>query len=689
MSTTYKVGVKIEGQATGLARAAKEAQESIKKLGAGAGAEFNKMARSRELLGVRSEHAIQRELQRTEAAYGRMARAGFTSLAEQKRAAEALRAEVQRLNMEMGKMPSPQKMSARQQLIRGAGGAVAVGAGAIAAGAVLAPKVDKALSYDERMGHLANTAFNDRNTAGRLAGKKELDAMVADAVRYGGGNRDTAANTADALFGSGVFNPAEIKKILREAVLAGTANNADASSFAQMAVTAKQNMGLNADQMGRMFGMGTYAGQKGGFEIKDMAKWLPQQMAAAKAVGMYGEAGFAKLAALNQASVNTAGTKDEAGNNVVNLLAKMGSSDTGKDFTKLGINLPQQLAEGRNKGLDALDVVGNLLEQQLAKDKNFQLVQKQLAQAKTDPERRAALGAVGDIAQGTVIGKVFQDRQALMALYAFVNDRARVNTIAQGATSDEGVRAHLKNYDVVKAGPAYAANQFANERELATQKAMDALTPAISGVASGLTGLMRDFPLTSAAALGATATLTALAAAAGVASAAMMLTGGGKAGALLGAGRLAGMAGGAGALASAAIPAATVGAGLFASYEMLQLGGAIKQLVDVKRRDGVTLTPDAQARLRASTPSLADRLAQPERRRGEGFADPRRLDASGRTPDAVQAALQQSMRATEVRGEIVVKVTAAPGLNVQTDINSKTLLPLRASQGKTNQAAGF
>lgn len=677
MSTIYKVGVKLDGQAAGLTRATKEGLDAVKKLGTGAGAEFGKMARARELLGVRSEHTIQRELQRTEAAYNRMARTGSMSLMEQKRAAESLRAEVQRLNMEMGKMPSHPKLSGRQQLVRGAGGVVAISGGAIAAGAVLAPKVDKALSYDERMGHMANTAFNDRNTAGRLAGKKELDAMVADAVRYGGGNRDSAANTADALFGSGVFDPAEIKKILREAVLAGTANNADPSSFAQMAVTAKQNMGLNADQMGRMFGMGTYAGQKGGFEIKDMAKWLPQQMAAAKAVGMYGEKGFAKLAALNQASVNTAGTKDEAGNNVVNLLAKIGSHDTAKDFAKLGINMPQQLAQGRMKGLDALDVTANLLSQQLSKDKNYLQVQKQLAQAKNDKERTEALTAVGDIAQGTVIGKAFQDRQALMALYAFMNDRARVNSIAQGAASDEGVQAHLKNYEVVKAGPAYAAGQFANEREFATQKAMDALTPAIGGVADGLAGLMRDFPLTSAAAMGATAMLTSLAAAAGVASAAMFLTGGkGAANTLPGAAQLTG--------------ATSKGMGLMGTMGKLlgplMLLEALTQPSDediakLRARDA----REKRQREASTATTLNDRLTLPVRRRGEGFDDPRRLD---RAPD-LQAALQQSMRATPMNGEITVKVSAAPGLVATAEINPNTLLPLRASQGKTNQAAGF
>jgi hypothetical protein len=95
---------------------------------------------------------------------------------------------------------------------------------------------------------------------------------------------------------------------------------------------------------------------------------------------------------------------------------------------------------------------------------------------------------------------------------------------------------------------------------------------------------------------------------------------------------------------------------------------------------------NAQDKRQSEVPlTMLERMMQPGVRRGQSLDGPRSLG----TPDTAQAALQQSMRANEVKGEIVVRVSAAPGLNVQTEINSNTLLPLRASQGKTNQAAGF
>lgn len=654
MSTTYTVGVEIKGNAAGMARAAKEAQAHAKQMGAGMSREFTRMAKAREQLGIRPERDIQRELMRTEAAYNRLARSGTASFNDQRRAAAAMRDEVTKLTNEMGKLTTRQK--AMRAFAIGSGVAVAGGV----AGAYIAPKVKTALAYDVRLAHLANTAYNDRDTGGRKAGRRELDTIIADAVRYGGGTRDGAVDTAETLFGSGIFKPAQVKTILKEALLGATANNADPASFAQMAISANQTMGIAPEQMGRIFGMGTFAGQAGGFEIKDMAKWLPQQMAAAKAVGMYGEKGFAKLAAVNQAAVVTAGTKDEAGNNVVNLLAKMGSQDTAKDFKKMGINLPQKLAEGRMQGQDAFDVVGGLLEQQLGKDKNYQNVKKQLSLAKNNDERKQALGAVGDIVQGTVIGKVFQDRQALMGLYAYINARDRVNSTADASFNNP--QAAYRNMDVIGDTAGFKVDQAANERAMATQATMDKMLPAIGAMADGLTGLMRQYPGYTTAVGLAAAAVAALAGAAGMA--ALALRGGG----------VPNMPGGVGD--------ATKTAGRAGKFGRL-MGGASKLLGPLgilMALEGVSDEDVAKAK------SWDAKKAARDNYRGRGFNDPR-LVGSGGADGA--AALEQSMRATEVKGEITVRVIAPPGFGVDTNIASgNARIPMKAALGQTNLAAG-
>lgn len=666
--TDFLVGVKLDGNSAGLAKSAAEARKALDGLNAAAGAgakttakthaqavatmrsDYQRMTQAREALGIRSERRIQQEILQTQLAYRRLADSGTLSWREQSRAAAAMHKQVRDLNNEMGRLTTRQRVAAG---FRGAGLAVAGGA---AATAVLAPKVRQAMDYDLRLAHMANTAFNDRNTAGRRGGMRELDLMVQDAVRYGGGSRDGAADTLDTLLASGAFKPKDASKIFREAVMAGTANNADPSAFATMAITANKTMGIAPERMGAVFGMGTYAGQQGGFEVRDMAKWLPQQMAAAKAVGLYGESGFAKLAAVNQAAVNTAGTRDEAGNNVVNLLSKIGSADTGKDFKKLGIDLPKKLAEGRVRGQDAFDVVGTLLDQQLSQNKNYQAVQKQLRTA-TGADRQSALEAVSNIAQGTVIGKVFQDRQAVMALYGYMQERGRVNEISAGALANPG--AATDNMDLIRGTASFSAQQLSNERDIANQNAMNGLTPALKGLTDRTVGLMQEYPGYTTAIVGTTTALAALAAAAGAAALANGLLAGGGAGRLGGVvgrvgGWLGGAAGAAGAAGSAALPALAVGA-----------AGAVGYGAGTLISKGIEGT------------AVSDSI-------GEVIA--RTLALFGNEEAAQAVAVNDAIKNSRVGGELSIRIQGDPNVAVQHEATpfNGTQMRVRSDVGRTN-----
>jgi hypothetical protein len=691
-NTSFAVGVRIDGTAAGMGKASKEAQQQLQQVGAQAAKtakdvqtqlraigvqstkdaqqaqrDYARMTAARQVLGVRSEREIQREIFRTQAAYARLARSGTMSFEEQRRAARAMREEVTRLHNEMG------RLTGRQQLLRGAriAGGVAVGVGTAAV--LAAPAVKRSLDYDLRLAYMANTAFAERNTAGRRAGKSELDAIIRDAVRFGGGTRDGAAETADALFGSGIFKVGDVKAILRDAQLAGTANNADPAAFAQMAITANQTMGIPADRMGRVFGMGTYAGQQGGFEIRDMAKWLPQQMAAAKAVGMYGESGFAKLAALNQAAVVTAGTRDEAGNNVVNLLAKLGSQDTAKDFHKQGIDLPKRIAEGRMRGQDALDVVGDLLASQLSKDKNYQRIQKELRTATTGSDRAAALSAAGDIAQGTVIGKVFQDRQALMALYGFVNGRDRVNQIAAGAP--QNADAQLRNMDVIRESPAFQWQQVQQSKEMALQDSINKFAPAIGGMGEKLAELMQKYPGYTTAVIAATGALAALATSAGALAVLTYAAGKGAPS----------VPGGGGILS----PSGSAGGGVSRFF-----GGAGRMLGTFARAAGPlalleTLTGPSEQDIATLRRMDAERkAAEGGVLRGKGYTDPRILGTVPTPSLSERLGLpsgQPYMPAQPIGGEILLKITTPPGVNVEAETRpTNQRIPFRVDTGQSN-----
>ncbi|ARU30902.1 tail tape measure protein [Sulfuriferula sp. AH1] len=406
-----------------------------------------------------------------------------------------------------------------QRMIEGMSRAAA---GVAAAGYVISRPLNQTMDYGMRLAGMANTAFTDRNAGGRIAGKDELNSAIVKAVRYGGGTRDSAAETLDTLIASGAMSAKDAMGMLPTLVRSGTASGADPNQLAQIGIRGMQTFGIKPGEMGNAIDMAITAGQAGGFELKDMAKWLPQQMAAAKISGLSGTAGLAKLLAANQASAITAGSKDEAGNNLVNLLTKINSSDTAKDAQKQGINLSGTLAAARGKGMDGIDAFVAITDSIVGKDKNYQALQGKLKTAQGG-DRKTILESQADILQGSAIGKIVQDRQALMALVGIMSNRSYMADVQKKTLAGAG--ATEKNFAVISAEAGFKAQQAGNEKVFATQNAFEKLAPMVSSTADWMTSMARQYPVLTAAVMAATTALTALAAAAAASGVAGLLTG--------------------------------------------------------------------------------------------------------------------------------------------------------------------
>lgn len=523
----------LQDQATpGIDRAAQRAAASAKKTTSEVEAgnnrqrsSYEKTSYAREMLGVRSEQRIQREIQQTEAAYERLMRSAKMTAGEQARALDATRAKVTALTNEMGKLTKAQEQTERGAKALQMGGIVA--AGGAAAAYALANPIKQAMTFDERLAHMSNTAFRERDVAGRKLGMNELRTAIDKAQQSGGGTRDGAAEALDSMIASGAMSPAQAVAMLPHVTKAASAANADPTQLANIGIRAMQTFKIKPKDMPNVLNMALAAGQAGGFELKDMSKWLPQQMAAATMSGLSGKEGFAKLAALNQASAITAGSKDEAGNNVVNLLSKINSQDTANDAKKLGINLPEYLQKKRAQGVDSVDAFGELVSNTVSKRADYQELQKKLKNAGGDGERRDALEGMTTIAQGAGIGKLIQDRQALMALLGMMNNKAymqdvlkevRANDVRNGGATD-------KNFDLISGTGAYRARQREEAVKAAEQQTVGG--GPFGKVNDAIASMAQKFPeLTGGASLAA----TALVAAAGGAGIFAMATGGGAVG---------------------------------------------------------------------------------------------------------------------------------------------------------------
>lgn len=383
-------------------------------------------------------------------------------------------------------------------------------AGTMAFSHVVADPLRQAAEYDRSLRHLANTAYAGRSIEDRRAGIGMMGAAITRSVKYGGGTREEALNALNTLVSSGEFgDPSEAAAVLPSLMRGSTASGADASALATIAIRARQSMGINdAAGLNRVLDMAMAAGQAGGFELRDMAKWLPEQMAAASSLGLSGTAGMQTLLAANQASVITAGTRDEAGNNLVNLLAKINSRDTARDFEAQGIDLTGSLAKARGQGINALDAFVALVDQVASQDSRYVKAKSAAANA-TGDERASALKAQADLLEGSAIGRVIQDRQAMMALVGLMGNRSYVNEVNQKISGSQG--AMDSSFALIAESNAYKFDQRQFAELDAQTSAMNKANEALGKLADAQVDLYERYPGFAEALEGAKVALQGLA----------------------------------------------------------------------------------------------------------------------------------------------------------------------------------
>ncbi|HFV0971400.1 TPA: phage tail tape measure protein, partial [Escherichia coli] len=509
-------------------RTGQESINSTKK----AAKEIQRAARARETLGIRAEREIRREIYLTVASYNRLARAGFESAQEQERAMQATREKARALKRELDGVTQAQMKMAKTPVIpeRGrfaraaafGGNAVTIGGGIAAGAAIMAQPVKKQMSYERQLAMMANTAFSDGGLEGRKAGLEQMKSSIRNAVTYGGGTKEDAAETLDALLKDGIsFETAS--KWLPELMKYATASGASATDLAKVMIKGKKTFGFRDEDISTVLNMAIAAGKEGSFELNDMARWLSQQMGAASAAGMKGKDDFVKILALNEAAAITAGSSDEAGNNVVNLLAKLTSHDIETaaksiDYNGKGIDFSGTLVQAREHGLDPIDALSSLIDKIVASDKRFQELQKKLASARDKGEQTAVYDSMAKLLEGLSVGKLVADRQALMALLAYRNNpeyRKKVeDAINQQRTLPEGQRAGDVDFKFISDTNDFKTGQAKNTIEFSQMDGVKKLADASGTVADAITWAGKEFPGLTTSVVTATTAIKAMTAAA-------------------------------------------------------------------------------------------------------------------------------------------------------------------------------
>lgn len=341
--------------------------------------EYQRAASARSTLGIRSEKDIQREIMQTQAAYNRLLRSGTMSANEQTRAFRSMTSQVAQLRTELN--GAGQSMSRMERMRNWGGNATAIAGGVTAAAAVLREPVRNQMSYEQRLAMMANTAFADEGIAGRRSGMQSMDQLIRRAVSVGGGNKDSAAGTLDALLASGTVDFKSAEQLLPMLQKYSTATGADSQDLAMIAIRLKQTFGVKNEDIPKALNMAIKAGQAGSFELADMAKYLPEQLANAGNAGMKGLDDFATLLGLNQAAAITAGSSSQAGNNVTQFLAKITSRDAATAAERIkyngkGIDLPGSLVNAQGKGMNSIDAFSAIVDKIVASNPEYSKLEK-------------------------------------------------------------------------------------------------------------------------------------------------------------------------------------------------------------------------------------------------------------------------------------------------------------------------
>ena len=330
--------------------------------------------------------------------------------------------------------------------------------GGVAAGAAVANTAIKpARSYDEQIARANATATAGQGLSiqQRLANKAQIDRIVMQASRDGGATREQVLEAANTLLASGQYDTRTLGQILPNTSKVAFASGANATDAASVAMQL-QMFGIKDIKRGQ--DMAVRGGELGGFEYSDMAQWLSRQLPLAKNAGYAGEEGLKQIVLMNQLARRGAGTADEAGNNVVNLLAKLSTKEfadaigdnidirqgdatrlkgKGKKKTEVFDWETYALSE-RAKGVNKLDAFMKLLDREMANNGKYQKLKSDAQSAKTPQDAAMKFAAMADMLQGTKVGNILVDRQALQAALAYRNGSSDKERILNGLNGADG-----------------------------------------------------------------------------------------------------------------------------------------------------------------------------------------------------------------------------------------------------------
>ncbi|ECJ8609093.1 phage tail tape measure protein [Salmonella enterica subsp. diarizonae] len=498
--------------------------------------EYRRSARARETLAIRSERAIQREIDRTTAAYNRLSRSGTLTAREQSRAYTAMKNKVAALNGEMGNLT-------RLERVRMAGGQMgAISGGIVAAAMPFVAPVKNQMAYEHSQANLANTAFYQQDAEGRLARLPELNALIHDAIVQGGGTKDNAQAATGRLLNTFSFDEIKTRLPFLQQVSSGTGVSGE--TLGDISNALRRHLGVDsAEDLKRAINMMVASGQAGGVELADIARILPGQLEQAGRAGLRGLDGLAQLLSADQVSLTTSGSVDEAGAQVNALLQRIygNRAEMAAGRIKIGgkgIDLHGTLAQAQLHGMSPLDALVSLSDRIIDHDPKIRALRKKLNSGNLSDSEAASTRDALQTMENDWLTKLLGDPYSVRAMTALRNQRqARADNLAltqRQRDLPDGQGAAEVNFQTISGTSDFKTDQAKSLRELSQMDAMKPVADAAGKFADVVAEFNQKFPGLSQAAESASLAIQSMTAAAVTFAGLKLLLGKGGAGAVPG-----------------------------------------------------------------------------------------------------------------------------------------------------------
>ena len=259
-----------------------------------------------------------------------------------------------------------------------------------------------------------------------------------------------------------------------------------------------------------------FQGQAGSFEASDMARWFPQLLASMQKQGITGMDAVTQLGAMLQVQMKTAGTSDEAANNLKNWMEKIGSGEVVDAYKKAGIDYQGSLNTGIQGGMSTLEASFGLAKRYIeATDpKKAAKMAEATAQISKEANPEKAKAMLSSLEQALRTGDIFADMQVKSALTAYVQNKALYEQLKNEAAGASGILD--KNLSERRDTSSQKWAETIQAGNDAMRSVGDAIRPVTDAVATGLTTVVKGITKLSDESPNLVAGITALAAGASV-----------------------------------------------------------------------------------------------------------------------------------------------------------------------------